>query len=58
VAAAAPRVDQSSPAGIVRREHLAHDQAQPSISRVAAGDLRRESQELLVDDVLRLEDAQ
>ena len=58
VAAAAPHVDQGPPSRIARRERLAHDQAEPTVANVAAGNLRRERQELLVDEALRVKVAQ
>ena len=58
VAAAAPRVDHGPPQRIAWREYLAHDQAQSSVTGVAAGDLRRECQELLIDELFRVEVAQ
>jgi hypothetical protein len=39
VAAATPRVDQGPPQRIARCERLAHDQAQPPVAKVAAGNL-------------------
>jgi hypothetical protein len=48
VAAAAPQVNQGSPYWTARREHLPHNEAVLSIVNLAAGNLRREGQELFV----------
>src|SRR5437762_1929491 len=58
MAAAAPRVDQGPPQRIARSERLAHDEAEPPVAGVAARNLRRESQELLIDEALGVEVAQ
>src|SRR5664279_4886769 len=55
VTAAAPRIDQVSPEGSARRKCLAHHEAEPPVTIVTACDLRRERQELLVDQSLRKE---
>src|SRR5674476_657034 len=58
VAAAAPQVDQGSPYRTARCEHLPHNEAEPSIVNLEADNLRREGQELFVEDPLRVEIAQ
>src|ERR1700687_3576756 len=54
MAIAAPHVDQGPPSCVARCERLSHDQAEPSVASVAASNLRRESQKLLVDEALRV----
>ena len=43
------RIDQLSPQRTARRKRPAHHQAQPAVFRIAAGDLRRERQELFIE---------
>ena len=50
MAIAAPHVDQGPPSCVARCERLPHDQAEPSVASVAASNLRRKSQKLLVDE--------
>jgi hypothetical protein len=58
VAAAAPHVNQVPPEGIAGREPLSHDKAEPFVANVTAGNLRRDCQELLVDEALCVESSQ
>jgi hypothetical protein len=58
VIATAPQIYQLSPRGVARCERLSHDETEPLIPELAASDLRRESQELLVDQVLGVKIAQ
>src|SRR5471032_2163259 len=58
VAAAATQVGQCSPHRTAPREHLLHNEAVLSIVNLAAGNLRREGQELFVQDSFRVEIAQ
>jgi hypothetical protein len=42
----------------VRRERLSHDKAEPAVAGVAAGNLRRDGQELLVGETLSVKNTQ
>jgi len=54
VALAAPYIDQGPPSGIPRRERLSHDQAESSVANLAARNLRRDSEKLLIGETLRI----